>query len=154
MLHKNDERTSDNLNQCVLTIHETCCCARWTVTALKSVRFLRLSQDLFPLSGGKLSGARVNLARTINNVVERFMLSARNTGDVWPLGYAELLGFLRRVGSRVKRILFPRHYVIAARVAAGHYIGAVREERELPSSFFLLGEKAFFPALRKEFDRN
>jgi len=58
------------------------------------------------------------------------MLSAWNTGDVWPLDCAELLGFLRRVGSRVKRILFPRHYVIAARAAADRrYISAVGEER-------------------------
>ena len=65
------------------------------------------------------------------------MFSARNTGDVWPLSYAGLLGFLRRVGSRVKRILFPRHYVIAARVAVQadrRYISAVGEEREFSFS--------------------
>lgn len=78
------------------------------------------------------------------------MLSARNTEDVWPLGYAKIFGFLRRVGSRVKRILFPRHYVIAARVGGGPtgVISAPWERNESsrpPDDFFFLGEKAFFP---------
>ena len=74
------------------------------------------------------------------------MFSARNTGDVWPLSYAGLLGFLRRVGSRVKRILFPRHYDIAARVAMRadrRYISAAGEEREFSRRFFF-SAKAFF----------
>lgn len=47
--------------------------------------------------------------------------------------YAELFGFLGRVGSRVKRILFLCHYVIAAgsggREPTGLYSGAVGEDR-------------------------
>lgn len=37
-----------------------------------------------------------------------------NTGDVWSARMSELFGFQRRVGSRVKRIPFLCHYVIAA----------------------------------------
>lgn len=80
------------------------------------------------------------------------MLSARNTGDVWPRGYAGLLGFLRRVGSRVKRILFSRHYVIAARMAVRadeRYIGAVGEKRELSvlQTIFFPRRKSFLSRL-------
>lgn len=42
----------------------------------------------------------------------RFILSTRNPGDVWTRSYT-LLEFHWRVGSRVKRILFLCHYVIA-----------------------------------------
>lgn len=89
-------------------------------------------------------GARVNPAQTTGDKqrrVERFMLSARNTywGCLGPPPSPPrggLLGFLRRVGSRVKRILFLCHYVIAARVAAGRQTLYRRRGREAESFVF------------------
>lgn len=79
--------------------------------------------------------------------VERFMLSARNT--YWGcLAARGLHGFLRRVGSRVKRILFLRHYVIAARVAAGRQTLYRRRGREAESFVF---QQTFFQRERKSF---
>lgn len=82
------------------------------LSSLASVR-VPFSGNLSSIQGSKRRASKVRVKlRTINNGVEQFMLTARNTRDVCSVGTRGLFGFHGRVGSRVKRILFLCHYVI------------------------------------------
>lgn len=114
------------------------------------VRFLLFSRDLFLLSGRKLSGARVNLARTANDKQRRRAVYAFRA-EYWGCLAARLRGAPRIpeacwIASQTHSLPAPLCYCCqGGRRTDRRYIGAVGE---LPSSrrFFFLGEKAFFLA--------
>lgn len=149
----------DSLNQCVLTILKIRYRARQIAivsASLARVRSLLFSRDLFLLSGRKLSGARVNLARTANDKQRRRAVYAFRA-EYWRCLAAQLRGAPRIpeacwIASQTHSLPAPLCYCCqGGGVAAGRqalYRRRGRGTGELPSSLddFFPGERAFFPA--------